>query len=426
MTKANTKPVRRRRPSRLLRQERRRWDDEYQSPKALGCAGCADLGPCGGLHKRQHAMSCLDDCCGNPEGCQAMCPRNPKVFMTRLREIDGFGLHNVPRAAAVPTAPLPVYAPRFYHGSKRAMPPTLDTAAIPLHALYHRRDGSLKYKDREEIAAHFRISPSTKIILVGCGHDPSIEAWWGLSAGRRELISFFRDQGFELSTAPNYSLFTNQLRYDDMHSIKRIGKAWQEFLADGMPCALHLNARTARDYERWAEFVRLRPEVTHVAFEFGTVWKWPLRQAFHLQQLAGLAQTVGRPLHLIMVGGMTAIPTLAAAYENVTYIDGTPFLKTIKRQRVVEGNDGTLKFLSEPTAPGAMLDDLYAANMNAMRQRIERMVSEAYAVREVARSAQMPEILDKTVSVPAGRPSVQDVGPKSSTHDRPSETVDRR
>ena len=96
-----------------------------------------------------------------------------------------------------------------------------------------------------------------------------------------------------------------------MYNIKRIAKAWQEFVSGGLRCALHLNARTTRDYQRLAEFIKAREEVTNVVFEFGTGAKWPGRQEFHLRHLAWLAAHVGRPLHLTMVGGMNAIPALA-------------------------------------------------------------------------------------------------------------------
>ncbi len=421
-----TKDARKHRPSRLLRRERRRWDDETQNPLCLGCAPCADLPTCGGLHKRHNAMSCLDECCGNPASCNATCPRNQAQFVARLREINGFQLDNIPSTEVLATPNLPVYVPRLYHGSRRARLIEADAVAIPLHALYMRCDGLLKYECREDVAKTFKISPDTKIILIGCGEDGSIEAWWGLMERRREIIAQLKHQSFEFVTAPNYSLFTNQLRYDDMHSMKRIAKTSHEFIAAGIPCALHLNARTTRDYERWADFLRHRPEITHVAFEFGTVWRWPTRQGFHRQHLAWLADSVGRPLHLVMVGGMTAIPTLAAAFDGVTYIDGTPFLKTIKRQRIVEGNDLSLTYLPAHTAPNELLDDLYADNVRSMRARIERMVSEAYAQRAAARSVQKPGNPDRKAFVRDAPPSYRDADPKSSVHDRPTETVDRR
>src|SRR5579863_3398074 len=110
---------RKRRLNRLTRQERRRWDDDTQSPMALGCDICVDLGTCGGIHKRQAGISCMDDCCGTPLKCEAMCPNNPRMFMYRMREINGFELHSVPRATKLKVESLPGYVPHLYHGYRR-------------------------------------------------------------------------------------------------------------------------------------------------------------------------------------------------------------------------------------------------------------------------------------------------------------------
>jgi hypothetical protein len=119
-----------------------------------------------------------------------------------------------------------------------------------------------------------------------------------------------------------------------------------------MPCALHLNARTARDYERWAEFARHRADVTDVAFEFKTGGAGRGRRAFHHRHLAQFARDTGKPLRLTMIGGLPAIPDLAPAYAKLTYIDTTAFMKAVYRQRAIAGNDGVL-WLADPTEHGA-------------------------------------------------------------------------
>lgn len=51
-------------------------------------------------------------------------------------------------------------------------------------------------------------------------------------------------------TTPNYSLSIDQPRWDDLHSLKRIAIVHEEFLNEGLPAALHVNARTDKDWER--------------------------------------------------------------------------------------------------------------------------------------------------------------------------------
>ena len=385
-------------PNRNLRRERRRWDDADSQSLAVGCSACADLAMCGGLHKKQDAFSCLDDCCGNAPGCDSICPRNPSAFVMRLREINGFDLGNIPRAAARAAPTLPSYVPLIYHGNRRDSRLEIAAAAIPLHKLYHRRDGGLRYSSRAEIAAAFGLSEQTKIILVGYGRDKTIETWWGLSTKRRELTARLANLGLEVATSPNYSLFTDQTRYDDMYNIKRIGIAWQEFVAEGLPCALHLNARTERDYERLADFIESREEATDVVFEFGTGGGWPGRREFHCWHLAEIARYVNRPLHMVMVGGATVIPEIAAAYDRLTFIDTTAFMTAINRQRLVEGNDLRLTKKPQMTAAGAPIDSLLAANIDTMRRRFERIINESRLTMKASDTPPTQRTLERTVS----------------------------
>ena len=409
-----------------MRQERRRWDDDSKSPRALGCGICAELATCGGLHTESKGFSCLDECCNNPSACTAMCPKNIRMYIARDREINGFDLHNVPRSSNVPSTVIPAYAPHLYHGYSREGLLETEVVALSLHSFFNRRDGSPKFSTRAEVAANFGVHENAKIILVGSGKDPIIEAWWRLSEKRAPIIAVLADHGYELVTAPNYSLFTNQLRFDDMHSMKRIAIVQQEFTAAGVPCALHVNARTPRDYQRWGDYLREREEITHVVFEFGTVWRWPLRRQFHLHHLANLQTYVGRPLHLTMIGGMDALPTLAPAYAQLTVVDAVPFLKAINRQRLTEGND--LKLQSHPghTKPGEPISALLSHNIGVTRTRTNRVISEACVERVVGRTAPMPQIPEKKASVPSAQSSVQDVAPKLSARDRLTETEGRR
>jgi len=51
-------------------------------------------------------LQLLDECCGKPDSCTAMCPQNPGMFIARWREINGFELTKVPGANPVPPVAL--------------------------------------------------------------------------------------------------------------------------------------------------------------------------------------------------------------------------------------------------------------------------------------------------------------------------------
>lgn len=396
-----TKPTTDRHEGRNLRRERRRWDDPDLHDVPLGCTSCAERGLCGGIHKQQSDYDCLGDCCGKPANCDNVCPRNMEAFVARYREVDGFDLGNIPIATPLLPPDLPSYVPLIFHRNRRAALLDVPVVALPFHKFYSRRDRSLRYRTRAEIEAAFNVNRKARIVLIGCGRDRPIEAWWGLSERRGEVMKVLADLGIEIVTSPNYSVFNDVPRYDNLHSIKRIGLAWFDAVDSGMPCALHLNARTQRDYERWTQFIRERAAVTDVAFEFKTGAARRGRRSFHYRHLAQLAHDAGRPLRLTLIGGLPALQTLAPAFAKLTYVDTTAFMKAVYRQRLVAGNDGGVLGVSDPTPPGEPVDYLLAHNIDLMRAYVERLINGWRRAALGGDSAPTPEIPENAPFAPA-------------------------
>ena len=90
-------------------------------------------------------------------------------------------------------------------------------------------------------------------------------------------------------------MFTDEVRYNDMHAMKRIGTTWQEIVAAGIPGAYHLNARTPHDYQRLANFIAARPEVSDVAFEFKTGAAWRKRASVPSRRTGATRRAHGPP-----------------------------------------------------------------------------------------------------------------------------------
>lgn len=78
-----------------------------------------------------------------------------------------------------------------------------------------------------------------------------------------------------------------------------------------------------------------------------------------------------------MVGGITAIPILAATYAGLTYIDSSAFMNAVKRQKLYRANDGKMKKVSELTLIGQPIDDLLVKNITVMRSRVESLLNGA-------------------------------------------------
>jgi hypothetical protein len=243
--------------------------------------------------------------------------------------------------------------------------------ALPLYAMFKRRSGTVRFATHEELCAEFGVVPGTPIVLTGTDQDPPLERWWGLEARRREIIRALPRLGVVLSSTPNFSLFGDVPRHVDLHAIKRIGIVHAEFLAEGLPCALHVNGRTETDFRRWGAYVRARPEVTHLAYEFTTGTARARRRDFHLDGLLEIAAAAQRPLQLILRGGLEMLPRLRTAFHTVTLLETLTFMKTMKRQRIELREDGRARWRSAPTPRGAPVDALFAINRAGVRRLIE-------------------------------------------------------
>lgn len=353
-------------PGRNLRRERKLWHDAKTNTASMGCAGCPEIGVCGGLRVSTALFDCLNFCCGTPESCDRVCRYHPD-FAARVREVETFALETVARAPRLPTPTLPRVVPILYHGHRRTTPLEHDTVALSLYGMFDRRSGALRYGSHEAVCQEYRIQPGAQLILTGTTTDAPLERWWELGeSGRRRVLRSLPGLGVVLATTPNYSVFTDQPRWGDLHSMKRIAIVQQEFASEGIPTALHINGRTDQDFRRWADYVASRPEITHLAYEFTTGTRWPGRREQHARWLAEVAAAAGRPLELVVRGGSEVLPELLGAFPQVTVLNATAFMKTMMRRRALCGPTASLQWLPSPTPNGATLDDLLADNVAAV------------------------------------------------------------
>jgi hypothetical protein len=293
-----------------------------------------------------------------PASCDQVC-RNNADYVDRVREVGGFDLKTVPRGPVLVTPALPAFVPIIFYATRRLQNFDADAVALPLYAMFDRT-GAPRFSFRSTLQSKFLISRGPTILLTGTDEDAPLERWWGLGEPARcKIIQALIKAGVTMATTPNYSLITNRPRTDDLHSIKRIGLVFSEFLNEGLPAALHVNGRTDMDFLRWSQFIAERPEVTHIAYEFRTMSG---RQQTHVDWLVGLTRSVGRPLHLLVRGGSEFLPTLREAFAGVTFLDTSVFMKTMKRQRAHRRMDGVMVWQKNPTDRGAPLDDLLVEN----------------------------------------------------------------
>jgi len=357
---------------RARRRERKLWHNTHAHTGALGCVECPTREQCGGISVGRSLYSCLDYCCGGKEHCDTVCRFN-NHYVDRVREVNSFSFENVPPLRQLSTPTLPRVVPLLFHRHSRSRALEIEAAAVPLSLLVDHRLARARYRDISDIRRAFLLGATTKVVVTGTATDPPLERWWALGRMRRIVLRALKEAGVYFATAPNFSLFSDQPRWDDLHSMKRIAIAHEEFLSEGIPCALHVNSRTDRDIERWAEYIAARPEIEHISYEFLTGSGWSDRREKHAEWLISLAKWVNRPLSLTMRGAIGLVPSLATAFEEVTIIDATAFMKAVKRQQATPSNQAP-RWTPVITPIGAPVDGLLNHNIAAMERWIRSMM----------------------------------------------------
>lgn len=357
-------------PTRNFSPSPRLQDDAQRNARWLGCRGCPDFKACGGLHTEADIFDCGDLCsCADQEACDMVCRRKPLAFFERLMEIGGFDLETTPRVAPVVAPNLPDHVPLVGHRYSRAGTLAEHVVAVPLYELFHMGTGEPHVRSRAELAKRFLVPDDALVIATGVDRDFKVERWWEF-ADRTKVMQVLRDLGIALVTTPNFSLFTNVPRPDNLHGMKRIALSWAELMAAGIPAALHLNARTNFDYARWTQFIAARPEVEIVAFEFGTGAGHPNRIEWHVERLCALADAAGRPLMLVLRGGVRMLSRLRVAFAQVILIETEAFSRALKRRRATITESGRLRWLHMPTPKGEPIDALLAHNIGTVRSAL--------------------------------------------------------
>lgn len=380
---------------RLVRNTQSLWDDVATNPCSLGCTNCVDRPICGGVHNNGSFFDCGDYCrCDDKAACDLVCRGKPKQFVERLREVGGLDLLNVPRAPIIAIEALPPMVPLIEHAAARVSSLNSPIVALPLYALIDIDSGTLRYPDRDALSQKFGVDPNARLVISGVARDRKIERYWAAD-DRPALLEQLAALDIALITSPNFSVLTDVPRTDNLHAMKRILITSVEMMQAGLPAALHVNARTERDYERWAELIADRPEIQYLAFEFATGTGRGERLNWHVAQLNVLAARVPHALRLVVRGGMRGLEQLRSAFTAVTMIDTDAFSKTRCRQKAQFRPDGKLVWRKHPTAPGAPIDGLLQQNVAALHSH-HILLERDHAERRRAASLRGFRVPDRT------------------------------
>jgi hypothetical protein len=331
----------------------------------LGCSRCPDVDRCGGLATEAPLFDCMSLCCGRPDACtRYACPRR-RQYSGLVNEVNGLDLRPYTRPVA-PRASLPSYLPYMPDRGSLAGPLNLDAVAIGLYSIVDRQSGLARFASRDELLAHFRLSPHTKLVITASGPDRDVENFWHVLQVKNTAESLLALRP-ALITTPNFSMHAGTVRHDNLVSIARIGYCFEAFAAAGLPVAPHINARTPFDFARWVEFLNRSPGVHTIAYELGTVGKSEVRRRWHVEQLVRVARSVGRPLGLVVRAGSSHLAELSAAFTSVMFVDSDPVMKAKFRQAAaVDGS--SLVWQQRHTDIGHAIDEVFVHNVKVSRR----------------------------------------------------------
>jgi hypothetical protein len=347
----------------ILKETKPFWHDGRLT-KMLGCTSCYNHDLCGGLNVAAGHFSCRDLCtCKPKEQCNFVCPSRPVSYVRYLKEVGGLGLETIPRTQATILEDMPPSVPMVYGHSARTEPLRATWVALPLAAFFYKRNGQIKFGSVQEVCDAFLIEPGSRWIISGVDFDQSIERYWRSARGSSFIADLAKLKP-ALVTTPNFSLFVDAPREDNLHNIKRIAICWQELLAAGIPTSLHVNARTDSDWKRWTDFIGERPEVNAISFEFGTGAKYVERGQWHAERLCKLRADVGRELHLT-IRGTRFIEILQESFSRLTLIDTSLYMKSVRRQKLVAEVGAIPRWERSWSLVGEPLDRMFNENIDA-------------------------------------------------------------
>lgn len=305
---------------------------------------------------------CMDLCCREPDSCRrCVCPVKAAELASAVREVDGFASRGF--VASRQTSSPPEYIPLLRLGVARGETLDLRAGAVSLYdVLRAAMDGRITTP--HELRHAIGLPDRAAVYLDAVGHDRTIEPLWAIPA--KVIADALKPLQPTFVSTPNYSMFLDVPRHDNLINLRRIEISAIEFASVGLPVVCHIHGRTPRDYQRMAEFVKRSPGISVIAAEFGTMGRSPERKQWHAKHLSTLAQSVGRSLTIVARAGVPVLRDLRSAFGNVTRLDTRPLHTACQRSwAYVDGE--RLRWQQSPTRPDESIAKCLENNCHVLK-----------------------------------------------------------
>jgi hypothetical protein len=208
-----------------------------------------------------------------------------------------------------------------------------------------------------------------KIILVGYGEDPLVEAFW---TRRRDLYPVIAKKQFDLVLSPNYSLYGNQPRTEHLLNFRRNLLIAKEMNDEGIPAVPNLYWFRKEDLDRyltWADEVE--PEVLAINLQTQrTAEDW---EVMVMPGLTYLAANLAPSVRLIVNGTIRPdrVIVLATLFgERLTLVSQSP-VQEARHGKILTESGTVERVMARP-------EDAFATTVTNVDRMIERMVSQVH------------------------------------------------
>lgn len=174
----------------------------------------------------------------------------------------------------------------------------------------------------KNIRQRIGVPAETKLLLLCYASDSLIEKIW---KERDRILPQLACIDVDLMTAIDYSVFWDQPHLERLVNMKRSLVTFDIFQQLGTPAIPHLYWSSKKDIERWAEWLRLNPSVTHVAMYWG-LFKDPVSWRKQVKFLEYFNQMIDRPITQLISGPSTLekINDLLAISPQLVITSGSP------------------------------------------------------------------------------------------------------
>jgi hypothetical protein len=156
---------------------------------------------------------------------------------------------------------LPVHLPVLIQAY--ADPVDIPWVALQASRVFGVTGSRITPKHHRPLREVYRLGPATKVALECFVEDRVLEGLW---LNRRSVIQELRGLGFDLILAPNFSVWYDHSRFEQLIQQRRSFIFFHELIEAGLPAIPDIGwSRFEPDGQLWADWVNSQPSLTAVS-----------------------------------------------------------------------------------------------------------------------------------------------------------------